>query len=73
MTHTEGEVNPINDMTTINYELRLKDIDRLEKVIEDRKKMRQMDKSKKAELDTLTRVLEHLTSGKWISDGKPHC
>lgn len=60
----------MNDLQTINDELRLKDIDRLEKILEDGKKLRQAaDKAKKAEFEVLGRVLEHVKSGKWVSDG----
>jgi obg-like ATPase 1 len=69
VVHTEGEVNPINDMITITNELRLKDVDRLEGIIAEKKKNRLMDKSKKLELEVLETILEFLNSGQWISHG----
>lgn len=59
----------MNDLATINNELRLKDIERLSKIIEERLKSRVVDKTKKAETDILVAVLAHLETGKWISDG----
>lgn len=72
IVHTEGEVNPVNDLKTINDELRFKDIDRLSKVLEERLKSKalQQDKTKKIENEILQAALEHLKSGKWISEGK---
>lgn len=57
-------------MKTINDELRLKDIERLTRIIEERAKSRvQQDKAKKVETEILQSVLEHLNSGKWITQG----
>ena len=38
VTHVEGEVDPVRDITIINDELRLKDIELIKKPIEDLKK-----------------------------------
>lgn len=70
ITHSEGEVNPINDLNTINDELRLKDWERLKRILDDRLKSRVQDKTRKAENEILESVLLHLEDGKWISDGK---
>lgn len=70
IVHTEGEVNPIKDLKTINDELRLKDIERLSKILIERHQSRDQDKAKKAENEILQYVQTHLESGKWISEGE---
>jgi len=35
VTHNDGEVDPIRDIETINHELRQKDLQQIEKVIEE--------------------------------------
>ena len=51
VTHVEGEVNPVRDMEIIHEELRLKDLDYLEKNLEhlERTVVRGGDKARKAE------------------------
>lgn len=58
VTHVEGEVNPVRDMEIIHEELRLKDVEYLEKNLDhlERTVVRGADKSKKAEYDALKRV-----------------
>eukprot|EP01055_Gregarina_sp_Pseudo9_P001325 Gregarina_sp_Pseudo_9__1324@NODE_1887_length_1275_cov_13_839806_g1751_i0_p1_GENE_NODE_1887_length_1275_cov_13_839806_g1751_i0NODE_1887_length_1275_cov_13_839806_g1751_i0_p1_ORF_typecomplete_len400_score128_48YchFGTPase_C/PF06071_13/5_9e02YchFGTPase_C/PF06071_13/4_7e39MMR_HSR1/PF01926_23/7_5e28MMR_HSR1/PF01926_23/7_1e03FeoB_N/PF02421_18/1_5e07FeoB_N/PF02421_18/5_7e02Roc/PF08477_13/0_063Roc/PF08477_13/4_1e02AAA/PF00004_29/0_056MnmE_helical/PF12631_7/0_064DUF87/PF01935_17/0_15DUF87/PF01935_17/5_8e0 len=72
IVHTQGEVNPIDDLETISNELRLKDVERCKARVDDYSKTvaRGHDKSKAAELVVLKEVLEHLESGKWISAGR---
>eukprot|EP01054_Gregarina_sp_Poly1_P010034 Gregarina_sp_Poly_1__10033@NODE_672_length_6835_cov_143_220597_g507_i0_p2_GENE_NODE_672_length_6835_cov_143_220597_g507_i0NODE_672_length_6835_cov_143_220597_g507_i0_p2_ORF_typecomplete_len392_score65_32YchFGTPase_C/PF06071_13/4_6e39MMR_HSR1/PF01926_23/4_8e28MMR_HSR1/PF01926_23/1_9e03FeoB_N/PF02421_18/8_1e08FeoB_N/PF02421_18/33MnmE_helical/PF12631_7/0_047Roc/PF08477_13/0_1Roc/PF08477_13/3_3e03Dynamin_N/PF00350_23/1_6AAA/PF00004_29/0_37TrwB_AAD_bind/PF10412_9/0_39RsgA_GTPase/PF03193_16/0_77RsgA_G len=67
--HSQGEVNPLDDLETISNELRFKDIERCKSRVEDYSKVvaRGHDKSKAAELSILKEVLTHLESGKWIS------
>ncbi|UKJ88729.2 GTP-binding protein [Theileria orientalis] len=70
--HTDGEVNPVNDLDTINQELILKDLDKVTKAIVEVDKVYQRNmkiKSKKEELDTLVKVKEQLENNKWISQG----
>eukprot|EP00921_Rhytidocystis_pertsovi_P018084 GHVQ01028483.1.p1 GENE.GHVQ01028483.1~~GHVQ01028483.1.p1 ORF type:complete len:396 (+),score=59.02 GHVQ01028483.1:54-1241(+) len=73
IVHSEGEVNPINDLQTIATELRLKDIERVEKLIEEVQKdlaRNAKDKHKHDELETLKRVRTLLVDDKkWIVDG----
>ncbi|KAG8785717.1 hypothetical protein FRB91_001411 [Serendipita sp. 411] len=64
VTHVEGDVNPIRDMEIIQTELRLKDIEWVEKAVENlRKTSRSLgsnslaDKAKKEELAITERVL----------------
>ncbi|KAK4054024.1 hypothetical protein OIO90_003669 [Microbotryomycetes sp. JL221] len=68
--HVEGDVDPVRDMEVIQTELRLKDIEWVEKHQDAlKKKLRGAtgtanlaDKAKKEELDTVTKVLECLTT-----------
>jgi obg-like ATPase 1 len=71
VTHVEGTVDPIRDLDIIGHELRLKDLQlvdaevaRLEKVV------RQIDKTKKGDLELTIRVKEWLEAGKDVRDGK---
>lgn len=67
--HVEGDVDPVRDMTIIQTELRLKDIEWVEKhLVTLRKGFRDnkgtaslADKAKKEEIDTCERVLKTLT------------
>ncbi|EKX73399.1 GTP-binding protein family member protein [Theileria equi strain WA] len=70
--HTDGEVNPVNDLDTINQELILKDLDKCSKAVVEIDKVYQRNmkvKSKKEELDTMLKVKEHLEKNLWISHG----
>ena len=51
MTHVEGDVDPVRDMEIIHEELRLKDLEYLDKTIDhmERVVLRGGDKSRKAE------------------------
>ncbi|EPY31725.1 GTP binding protein [Strigomonas culicis] len=68
ITHVEGELDPIRDLEIIFSELILKDlqivnglIDKLTPIVN-----RGIDKSKKADLEVLVKVKEHLEEGKQI-------
>ncbi|KAJ3562707.1 hypothetical protein NP233_g9406 [Leucocoprinus birnbaumii] len=68
VTHVEGDVNPLRDMEIIQTELRLKDIEWVEKAIDNMKKTTRSlgstslaDKAKKAELATIEKVYKVLT------------
>ncbi|KAF7327525.1 Obg-like ATPase 1 [Mycena kentingensis (nom. inval.)] len=74
--HVDGDVDPIRDMTTIQTELRLKDIEWTEKALDTmRKSSRSLgnnslaDKAKKEEMATVERVLKHLNDGKIVRKG----
>lgn len=58
VTHVEGDVNPVRDMEIIHEELRLKDLEYLDKTIDhlERVVIRGGDKSRKAEFDALKKV-----------------
>ena len=66
--HVEGDVNPVRDMEIISTELRLKDIEWVEKTIEVLKKQVRScgnvslaDKAKKEELATVEKIYKVLT------------
>lgn len=74
--HVEGDVNPIRDMEIISNELRLKDMEWVEKHYEAQKKSFRgtgtatlADKAKKEEIDTTGKVLEWLKSEKDVRKG----
>eukprot|EP01070_Trichotokara_eunicae_P003375 Trichotokara_eunicae@DN3329_c0_g1_i2.p1 len=71
ITHHEGDVNPVADLKTINDELRLKDLDRVTKSVEEleRTTSKQNVKGKKEELEVLVKVKAWLEEEKWIVDG----
>ncbi|KAF4571413.1 Obg-like ATPase 1 [Pleurotus pulmonarius] len=69
VTHVEGDVDPIRDMEIIQTELRLKDIEWVEKTVDALKKTTRglgstslADRAKKEELATVERVLKTLTT-----------
>ncbi|CDR38076.1 hypothetical protein NBRC10512_005581 [Rhodotorula toruloides] len=75
--HVEGDVDPIRDMEIISQELRLKDAEWVEKKQDALKKSLRgatgtanlRDKAMKEELDTVTKVLELLQSGRDVRKG----
>jgi obg-like ATPase 1 len=72
VTHVEGNVDPVRDIKIIQDELRLKDIERVTKEAETRKKNVERNiggKEKKQEYDALVKVLEWLQEGKDVSLG----
>ncbi|ETW82961.1 hypothetical protein HETIRDRAFT_433700 [Heterobasidion irregulare TC 32-1] len=69
--HVEGDIDPIRDMEIIKTELRLKDIDWVQKALEGYKKTGRSlgnnslaDKAKKEEIATVEKVLKMLTEEK---------
>eukprot|EP00922_Rhytidocystis_sp_ex-Travisia-forbesii_P050022 GHVS01074434.1.p1 GENE.GHVS01074434.1~~GHVS01074434.1.p1 ORF type:complete len:377 (-),score=48.80 GHVS01074434.1:47-1042(-) len=69
--HSEGEVNPISDLQTIARELRLKDIERCDRLIDDLDKhlaRNVKDKHKMLEREVLKKVRLWLDE-KWVSEG----
>ncbi|GAA6002069.1 hypothetical protein JCM10207_003059 [Rhodosporidiobolus poonsookiae] len=75
--HVEGDVDPIRDMSIISTELRLKDIEWVEKKQDALKKTLRgatgtanlRDKALKEELDTVTKVLDLLREDKDVRKG----
>jgi len=71
ITHVDDTVDPVRDMETISEELRLKDIDFMNKKIEDLEKSmkRSNDKQLKIEHELCERVIKHLQDGKDVRLG----
>ncbi|CAL4997312.1 unnamed protein product [Urochloa decumbens] len=71
ITHVDDTVDPVRDLETITEELRLKDIEFVNKKIEDLEKSmkRSNDKQLKVEHELCVRVLKHLQDGKDIRLG----
>lgn len=73
--HIEGDVNPTRDLDIISEELRLKDIEFVEKALENQKKKTRMGgqslelKKARQEQDTIEKVLAWLNDGKDIRKG----
>jgi len=70
--HTEGEVNPVRDLDIITEELCLKDIQVLDKRVDDLEKQikRTNLKPAKDELEVLLKAHEMLKARKFIKDGE---
>ncbi|KAJ6470216.1 P-loop containing nucleoside triphosphate hydrolase protein [Mycena vitilis] len=74
--HVDGDVDPLRDMTTIQTEMRLKDIEWTEKALETLKKTSRSlgsnslaDKARKEEIATVEKILKHLNDGKDVRKG----
>jgi obg-like ATPase 1 len=73
--HVEGDVNPVRDLDIISEELRLKDIEFVEKALENQKKKTRQGgqslqmKQWKAEEATIEKVLAWLKEGKDVRKG----
>jgi GTP-binding protein YchF len=63
VTHVDGEVNPGNDISTIQTELILADLQTVEKAIPRLEKEARMNKSQAAVLDATKEALGHLEAG----------
>ena len=71
VTHNDGEVDPIRDIETINGELRAKDMQFLEKAVEDVNNQLKRTKEKKrleGKLACLMRVKETLEKNEAVKD-----
>ena len=68
ITHVSSEINPINDIETINLELQLADLESLNnKTISLEKKIKTNDKEAKSQLDIVNKLLEQLEQGNLIN------
>lgn len=73
--HVEGDVNPIRDLDIIAEELRLKDMEFVEKAIENQKKKTRQggqsleQKKAREELTTMETVMQWLLDGKDVRKG----
>ena len=63
ITHVDGDINPIRDIETINYELIFADIETIEKRLERAKKQLKADKKYQFEIDLLERIKQNLENG----------
>lgn len=62
--HVDGNINPLRDIETINFELIFSDLDILERRLSKVSKAARMDKTLAKELALLEKLKEHLESGK---------
>lgn len=71
ITHTEGDVNPVRDLDIISTELCKKDLQLLNKRMEDldARIKRNNDKDAREEKEVLERVRTLLDAGKWVKSG----
>ncbi len=64
IVHVDGNVDPIRDIETINFELIFADLETIEKRLDKAKKMLKADKKYQFEIDTLEKVKKALEEGK---------
>ena len=61
--HVDGNVDPIRDIETINFELIFADIETINKRLDKARKMLKADKKYQLEIDLLERIKENLENG----------
>lgn len=64
VVHVDGDINPIRDIETINFELIFADIETVNKRLDKAKKNLKADKKYQIEIDLLERILKTLEEGK---------
>ncbi len=64
IVHVDGNVEPIRDIETINFELIFADLETIDKRLEKARKMLKSDKKYQFEIDTLEKVKQALEAGK---------
>lgn len=64
IAHVDGNVEPIRDIETINFELIFADLETIDKRLEKARKMLKADKKYQLEIDTLEKVKQALEAGK---------
>lgn len=64
VTHVDGNIDPLRDIETINFELIFSDLELVEKVLAKREKVAKSDKSARSEVELLKRIKEVLEKGK---------
>lgn len=69
VTHVEGDIEPLRDLEIISTELRLKDIQVVDKLIAPLARVAGSDPTKRAEVAQLQKFKDWLASGKEIKDG----
>mmetsp|Transcript_21228 Transcript_21228/g.36463 ORF Transcript_21228/g.36463 Transcript_21228/m.36463 type:complete len:386 (-) Transcript_21228:351-1508(-) len=70
VTHVDESIDPVRDLDTITKELIAKDLETVKATHENLERVvaRGIDKTKKAELEVVTRVLQCLQDGKCVKD-----
>jgi len=63
ITHVDGNIDPIRDIETINYELIFADIETVDKRLDRARKMAKADKKFQFEIDLLERIRQNLENG----------
>lgn len=69
VTHVEGNVDPIRDLDIISAELRLKDIETVDKKYQPLARLAKSDPTKRGDCSVYEKVLELLKAGKDARDG----
>jgi len=69
VSHVEGNVDPLRDMEIIHSELRLKDIDSVNKALIPARRLSKTDPDKRQELEALEKAREWLSTGHDIRTG----
>lgn len=64
IVHVDGNVEPIRDIETINFELIFADLETIDKRLEKARKMLKSDKKYQFEIDTLEKIKQALEAGK---------
>ncbi len=64
IVHVDGNVDPIRDIETINFELIFADLETIDKRLEKARKMLKSDKKYQFEIDTLEKIKQALEAGK---------
>lgn len=64
IVHVDGNINPLRDIETINFELIFADIDTVDKRMEKAVKLLKADKKYQVEIDALNKIKELLEAGK---------
>jgi len=64
IVHVDGNVDPVRDIETINFELIFADLETIDKRLDKAKKMLKADKKYQFEIDTLEKVKNALQNGK---------
>lgn len=72
VVHVDGNVDPLRDIETINFELIFSDIDILERRIAKATKGARNDKTLAKELDLLIKIKNHLEAGKLAKSFEPN-
>jgi len=70
VTHVEGDIEPLRDLDIISTELRLKDMQLVDKTIQPIARMANSDPTKRAEVTLYEKFKDHMGTAKDIKDGE---